>query len=117
MIRECKIHGLIEHRSRTEYGRNKGWICKKCNSEATTRSKRKRKADSVAYKGGKCEICGYDKCQDALEFHHIDDTKSFNIGIHGYRMTFEELKKELDKCQLLCANCHREVHFKLTTEN
>ena len=69
MIRECKIHGLIEHRSRTEYGRNKGWICKKCNSEATTRSKRKRKADSVAYKGGKCEICGYDKCQDALEFH------------------------------------------------
>lgn len=107
----CNKHGNTEHRSRTDYGRNSGWVCKKCNSESATRAKQKRKKKCVEYKGGKCENCGYDKCINALEFHHRDpNEKDFNISTFGYRMSFEELKKELDKCALLCANCHRELH-------
>jgi hypothetical protein len=64
---------------------------------------------SIVYKGGRCEICGYDKCLSALEFHHLDPmTKEFNISDRV--TTFEDIQAELDKCHLLCANCHREVH-------
>lgn len=64
---------------------------------------------AVAYKGGKCEICGYAKCLGALEFHHPDPlNKEFNISD---RITsFGVIQAELDKCHILCANCHREVH-------
>ena len=63
----------------------------------------------VEYKGGKCEFCGYNKCVEALEFHHIDETtKEFQIS--GSTKSLEKQKKEADKCYMLCANCHREVH-------
>jgi hypothetical protein len=63
----------------------------------------------VEYKGGKCEFCGYNKCIEALEFHHIDETtKEFQIS--GSTKSLEKQKKETDKCYMLCANCHREVH-------
>lgn len=66
----------------------------------------------VNYKGGKCEKCGYDKCFDALHFHHNNPAeKDFGISL-----TFRELSeyyKEVDKCSLLCANCHSEIHFEL----
>lgn len=64
---------------------------------------------SVDYKGGKCEICSYDTCLSALEFHHPNPAvKEFNISDRV--TTFEDIQAELDKCHLLCANCHREVH-------
>lgn len=67
----------------------------------------------IEYQGGKCQICGYDKCQEALEFHHLDpNEKSFQIS--GGTKSFESLKPEVDKCVLLCANCHREVHAEIT---
>jgi predicted HNH restriction endonuclease len=63
----------------------------------------------VAYLGGKCAICGYTYCTAALDAHHIDPLeKDFNISS---RMTsWKAIVRELDKCILLCANCHREVH-------
>ena len=64
----------------------------------------------VEYKGGECEFCGYNKCIEALEFHHIDPTKKdFGIG-DGSSRKWDSLKIELDKCLILCANCHRELH-------
>lgn len=70
----------------------------------------KVKKKLVEYKGGKCELCGYDKCIDALDFHHKDiNDKKFGIGGKSY--SFERLKKEADKCILICANCHREIHY------
>ena len=67
------------------------------------------KKEMVDYKGGKCEICSYDKSFRALQFHHIDpSTKDFNIG--GVTSMNEDVKKELDKCILVCANCHSEIH-------
>ena len=60
--------------------------------------------------GGKCEICGYDKSLAALTFHHKNPSqKEYTLGqILDY--SDELLKKELDKCRLLCHNCHSELH-------
>jgi 5-methylcytosine-specific restriction endonuclease McrA len=70
---------------------------------------------AIEYKGGKCAICGYCQCIQALEFHHTNSSgKDFGISARGYTRSWKEVKKELDKCILLCANCHREVHEGLT---
>ena len=56
-------------------------------------------------------FCGYNKCNQALEFHHIDeDLKSFNIGFKGYCRSWVRVKNELDKCVIVCSNCHKEIH-------
>ena len=66
---------------------------------------------AVTYKGGKCEKCGYNKCIAALDFHHLNPLeKDFSIGNKGYTRSWENIKKEIDKCILVCANCHREIH-------
>ncbi len=74
------------------------------------------KKQLIEYKGGKCEICGYNKCQGALQFHHLNpEDKSFTISktnLNLNKYTIEELKKEVDKCILICANCHAEIHYK-----
>ena len=65
---------------------------------------------AIEYKGGKCQVCGYNKYQGALELHHLKkEDKEFGIGDKGYTRSWEKVKTELDKCILLCANCHREV--------
>lgn len=70
---------------------------------------------AIAYKGGKCQICGYDKCVGALEFHHLDPTqKDFGISAKGYTRSWDKNKQELNKCILVCANCHREIHNGIT---
>lgn len=79
------------------------------------KSRQRLKEKLVEYKGGKCEICGYDKCVAALDFHHTDSSqKDFNIS-DGVK-SFEKAKKEVDKCILVCANCHREIHHKQNLE-
>jgi 5-methylcytosine-specific restriction endonuclease McrA len=67
------------------------------------------------YGGGKCMICGYKRCSAALDFHHIDSrTKEFGLSVKGLTRSWEKMRKELDKCVLICANCHREVHAGIT---
>lgn len=71
----------------------------------------------VAYKGGKCSRCGYSKCVNALEFHHRDRAqKDFNIAQTGKTPGLATLKHETDKCDLVCANCHREIHDELNAQ-
>ena len=66
--------------------------------------KQEKKERSVKYKGGKCEICGYDKCNRSLDFHHIDpNTKEYKLGQIMNRK-WSIIKRELDKCILVCAN-------------
>ena len=66
---------------------------------------------AVEFMGGKCQICGYNKCQDTLEFHRLNnDEKSFGISAKGYTRSWKAIQEELDKCIMLCANCHRELH-------
>ena len=86
------------------------------NYRSLNNSRKRLKEKLVAYKGGKCEVCGYDKCITALEFHHLDPTeKEFGIGGKNV-LSFEKCKKEVDKCILVCANCHREIHENLYTQ-
>ena len=82
--------------------------------KAVQKRRLKIKELSLEYKGGKCERCGYNKCKNALEFHHIDPKeKDFGIGDKGYTRSWEKIKIELDKCILVCANCHREIHSEI----
>lgn len=70
----------------------------------------------VEYKGGACSVCGYSKNIAVLSFHHINNEnnqKEYDISIRmGNRCSLETLKKEADKCILVCENCHREIHQK-----
>ena len=71
-----------------------------------------RKVEFINLKGGSCNLCGYNKNITALEFHHRDSsTKDFSIDIRKLANTKKEtLLLELEKCDLICANCHREIH-------
>lgn len=106
--------------------------CKKCNREFIARHKnhiycescgKKRKIKAVSqrrqkvsmhvkyYLGGKCVICGYDRCGAALDAHHVDPSeKKFGLSVRGLTHSIEKSLEEANKCVLLCANCHREFH-------
>lgn len=62
--------------------------------------------------GGKCCVCGYNRCLAALEFHHLDPSKKdFSISqAYANPKKWEYIVKELEKCVLVCSNCHREIH-------
>ena len=93
-----------------DHGTNLSSYCKECSNVQTLTRQRNLKKDAINYKGGKCVSCGYNKCQGALEFHHKDPLQK-DPDYHSFKTVFNErLKIELDKCILLCANCHREIH-------
>ena len=108
----CKhLLPLSEFRYYSKEGKKRPFCyCNACDSLRVSESCRERKIQAVDYRGGKCESCGYCRCLSALEFHHVDPRKK-DIGIAQFRnKNFHLLKIELDKCQLLCSNCHREKH-------
>ena len=73
--------------------------------------RRKLKLMGVEYLGGECSRCGYNKCVAALEFHHRDPKeKDRSIRLGADTISWERMKLELDKCILLCSNCHHEIH-------
>jgi hypothetical protein len=86
--------------------------CKSCFSKITRERQSKFKQDCLDYAGGKCIICGYNKCPAALEFHHRDpSSKKYSVVKMWTKGFKQEAKDEIDKCDLLCANCHRETHY------
>ena len=102
---ECKICGR-----QYEFDKKKGHTKSVCNSCTVNKQRFTRKKRCIEYKGGKCERCGYNKCDRALTFHHTDPSKKeFQIGGNHAR-SWEATKSELDKCMILCFNCHMEVH-------
>lgn len=109
----------IKHKCQKQikrYDRPNGYICGKCNSEKVQKRRDKVKQMALEYKGGKCQICSYNKCAAALTFHHLDPSqKDFGISDKGYTRAWEKVKAELDKCILLCQNCHAEVHAGIST--
>ena len=110
IMKECKTHGETEF---VLEGRGY-YRCKRCRSNGVQKRRDNLKILAVEYKGGKCEICGYNKCIQALDFHHTDPTqKDFAISAKGYTRSWDTVKSELDKCKMLCANCHRELHTKI----
>ena len=84
--------------------------CKDCNNKLTMDKQKQLKLDALNYKGGKCIVCGYNKYAGSLDFHHLDPSKKeFAISsLRAYK--WENVKPELDKCVVLCKNCHGEFH-------
>lgn len=81
------------------------------NSKEVIRAQKRKKLFAVNFFGGKCQICGYNKCLDALEFHHVDkDNKNEEPTYIITHWSWERAKIELEKCILVCSNCHREIH-------
>lgn len=107
----CKENCPTENFYSRRGKKNSSVYCKKCTSDQTLERMRSFKIKMVEYKGNSCSMCGYDKYIGALEFHHLDPSeKDFNIShLKSYRFN-EVVKKELDKCILVCSNCHREIH-------
>lgn len=93
-----------------EYSRQAGHRSTVCNSCQVKYKRKQMKEKAVAYKGGACLTCGYNKCMRALEFHHLDPSqKELKISDHTLK-AWSKILAELDKCVLLCAVCHVEVH-------
>jgi len=83
--------------------------CKRCTNEQTADRMQALKRLAVAYKGGKCAVCGYDRYLGAMQFHHVDpSSKDFTVG-NKRSKTLEAIKPELDKCVLVCSRCHAEI--------
>ncbi len=77
--------------------------------QAVTKRRKWVRQKAVSYKGSRCIFCGYAKYSGALDFHHLYD-KKFGISEKGYARSWQAIQQELDKCILVCANCHRELH-------
>jgi len=108
--RICEIHN-IEYKSSGKRGQLR---CSMCDNERQTKATKDLKIKAVEYKGGKCERCSYNRCITALEFHHVDPSeKDFSISAFRATKQWDLVKDELDKCILVCSNCHREIHEEL----
>lgn len=92
-------------------------VCKECSSEEVVGRAYKLKKLLVEYKGGACSACGLKATADNLkvfDFHHIEPEHK-DYSIRQFHLTpLNKLTDELDKCILLCANCHQHEHHKIT---
>jgi Homeodomain-like domain-containing protein len=103
---QCSRHGPTTFAVRPDAG----WRCLECRAQDVVNYRRRAKLRLVSEAGGRCRLCGYDRYQGALQFHHLDpSTKGFPLSRSGITRAFEELRLEASKCVLLCANCHAEV--------
>lgn len=108
----CARHGL------TEFAilESRRLRCKRCRSEAVARRRRRVKELLVTEAGGRCQICGYNRSLNALSFHHRDPgQKRFGIAMRGITRSIDSVRAEVEKCALLCANCHAEVERGVAT--
>jgi predicted HNH restriction endonuclease len=101
---KCGVSGKENFYSSSKY------YCKSCWNELTFQKAREKLNQLIEERGGKCEVCGYNKYFGALQWHHIDPTqKEFSISTNRGK-SIDALRKETSKCQLLCSNCHAEAH-------
>jgi len=114
-FKKCTKCGILKpinlfYKRRTKTSNNSQSYCMDCSNELNRERFKRNKQDAVDYKGGKCSICGYNKCVDALDFHHINPEEKDVDSRRIKGWSKEKRNKELDKCILVCSNCHREIH-------
>ena len=95
-----------------KYGNNPNTNEKQLIKQEEKRRLNKKKA--LEYLGGKCQVCGYNKFSKALECHHMNPEKKEEKLCELYSKPWAIIQKELDKCVLVCSNCHREIHDGIT---
>lgn len=86
-----------------------GW-CKACHNKYVVKRMKENRIRAVDYLGGKCKECGYNRCNCALDIHHLDPSKKDENFVRMRGWGWNKIKKELDGCILLCKNCHALVH-------
>ena len=102
----CKEHGV----TRFQIDTRGTYRCLQCRSARVAKRRRKVKRILVEEAGGRCVLCGYDRCVQALHFHHVDPgAKGFSLSFGGYTHGIDRLRREAEKCVLVCSNCHAEV--------
>ena len=104
---------ICKHHGETIFVRRKDgtFRCRKCSVASVSRRRRLVKQKLVAMFGGVCSRCGYNKCIDALHFHHLDPgQKEFKLNFGKQTRSWERSVAEAKKCILVCANCHAELH-------
>lgn len=103
--RTCEFCGKV-----FTYRRGKGSGPRKCASCCTKQRHETFRMKLIEMKGGKCAQCGYSRSVSALCFHHRDPSeKRFSLSVSMNR-AWETLVEEVQKCDLLCSNCHIELH-------
>ncbi len=110
---ECKFCGETDKNKFVNKGngvlsRSK---CKRCHNQKTILRFRKYKLMAVQYKGGECVECGYNRCAGSMHFHHRDPTEKDINWKKMRHWSLDKIKEELDKCDLMCGNCHGEIHW------
>ena len=106
-VRECRRHGEVAYVRNSADGQLR---CPKCRSADVSARRRRVKETLVAEAGGCCALCGYDRYQGALHFHHLDPaSKTFALSLSGLTLALDKLRAEAAKCVLLCGNCHAEI--------
>lgn len=91
------------------YGHKKS-ICGRCSNKENVNAIRAKKKRAVEYLGGKCKYCGYNKCINSLDFHHTNSHEKDKNFRNMRSWSWERITKELTKCELVCRNCHGEIH-------
>lgn len=110
---ECRTCGI---KGEDHFYRLASYQCKNCWNKRTYKSATDKMTEYMNSRGGaKCQRCGYDRYTGALEFHHRNPTEKDPSWNRGWKI--DKLKIELDKCDILCANCHREVHAEMRKGN
>ena len=102
----CKKHGSTKFVVTSDgYSR-----CQKCGAEQVKTFRQRLKSKLVKLFGGKCQACGYNRHNRALQFHHVDPSqKKFAVAGNGCPQSFRSSLEEAIKCVLVCANCHAEI--------
>lgn len=81
--------------------------CKTCKVKVAREHRNSWKIQAIKDKGGKCEMCGGEFPPCVYDFHHTSDDKEVSPGKANSKHQFF---REIEKCMLLCANCHRIIH-------
>ena len=106
---KCDSEFYKHNRNRKGEKTYSSW-CKECFNTYCHERWKTTKLKAIALFGNKCQKCGYDKNLGVLEFHHLDPSKKDYNWNRLTKKPWDEIVKELQKCIMVCRNCHAELH-------
>jgi len=110
-MRICKGCGILLTKKNTYKIRTLN--CKKCFNKKTNEIVIRHKKEAIKILGGKCIRCGFNGNYIVFEFHHPNSNKESSWGKLRNKKGWKFILKEIKKCQLVCANCHRIIHWEM----
>jgi hypothetical protein len=107
ILKVCRTCNIAKDSSLFADNRN---VCRKCRQVYTAKARAINKARVHEYLESKgCRCCGLSD-PEVLELHHDDPSvKEYTVS-HIYSYNWDNIQKEINKCSVLCSNCHRKLH-------